>query len=69
MTEDKMNVGDSRNYEPIQVQGRTHIVCRVPSRVGTQHPDADYRGTGKALCAVMPKGMDFTQWLLNRVQS
>lgn len=51
-----------KNYSTINVQGRVHVLCDAKSRSNTHFPDANYLGTGKALCGVLERGESLEEW-------
>jgi hypothetical protein len=54
-----------KNYKVIEVYGRKHVVRSIPSRGGGSNnalPDADYMGTGMALCGVLNDNETLDEW-------
>lgn len=49
-----------KNYQTIQVHGRTHVICAVDLRSG--YPEPNYMGTGMALCGVIDAGKSLDDW-------
>jgi hypothetical protein len=41
------------NYKIIEVGKFRHVLCTIKSRENSLHEDANYRGTGMALCGVL----------------
>ena len=51
-----------REYKTLTVEGREHVICTAKNR-GPGLPDANYMGTGMALCGVLPKGESIDYWM------
>ena len=49
-------------YTTILVCGRLHVLREVSPR-NTGIPEANYMGTGKALCGVVDKGDTLEDWI------
>ena len=54
-----------KKYSIITVRGYEHVVCDTFHK-RTNWPEANYLGTGKALCGVIKKGQSFENWLKKR---
>lgn len=56
----------SELYSTIVVWSRLHVICESKERKGNLHRDANYMGTGKALCGVLKKGQTLEEWMKNK---
>lgn len=56
---------NEKSFSPIDVNGRTHVLVRVKNRTPL-YPMPNYRNTGMALHAILPKGMSFKKWIENQ---
>lgn len=50
-----------KNYSVVKVLNRLHVVCSINDRLLVPNPN--YRGTGKALHAIVPIDKTFEEWL------
>ena len=54
-------------YSVIIVEGRQHVLCEAQEREvtvdGVKIPNANYMGTGKALCGVVDKNDTLLNWM------
>ena len=57
-------------FKVVKVGNREHVVREVESRgynsMGGKISDANYLGTGMALCAVLDKGQSLASWINKR---
>jgi hypothetical protein len=53
-----------RNYKVLLVNGKAHIICNSSDRLG--HKNANYMGTGKALCGILSPGETLSAWIKKR---
>lgn len=52
-----------KNYQIINVSKRQHVLTAASTREGTIFPEANYLGTGLALCGVLKKDQTLEKWI------
>lgn len=57
-----------KNYAVVEVGNYKHIVRQTQGRENTIHKEANYRGTLKGLCGVIPKRESTNKWIRNHME-
>ena len=54
---------EHRNLSTISINKHIYILCNSHSRYGTEHVEANFRATGKALCGILKPGQTLSEWI------